>query len=72
MISIPLQVPTMKLQLSLDKAKPSLYLRLVAEQLKDSVCTSWSTSTALKLNSVTLHSPDAISRHLARANPEKG
>ena len=62
----------MKHTLSVDKSKPSLYLRLVAENLKDSVNFKWDTVTALKVNNLSLHSPEAISRHLARANPEAG
>ena len=62
----------MKHTLSIDKSKPSLYLRLVAESLKETVAYKWDNVTALKLNSLTLHSPEAISRHLARANPQAG
>jgi hypothetical protein len=62
----------MKYTLSIDKSKPSLYLRLVAENLKETVAFKWDTVTTLKVNNLNLHSPEAISRHLARANPEAG
>ena len=62
----------MKQTLSVDKSKPSLYLRLVAESLKETVTFKWDSVTALKLNALTLHSPGAISRHLARSNPQAG
>ena len=63
----------MKLNLTVDKSKPSLFLRLVGENLKDTVSFKWDSVTALKLdNNLTLHSPEAISRHLARCNPQSG
>ena len=62
----------MKHTVTIDKAKPCLYLRLVAESLKDNVSFKWDSVTALKLAKITLHSPEAISRHLARSNPNTG
>ena len=62
----------MKTTLTVDKAKPCLYLRLVAENLKETVAFKWDSVTALKLANLTLHSPEAISRHLARSNPNSG
>ena len=71
-VDLIFQTAKMKYTLSIDKSKPSLYLRLVAENLKDTVAYKWDTVTALKVNNLSLHSPEAISRHLARANPEAG
>ena len=72
MSDIIFQIATMKHTLSVDKAKPSLYLRMVAENLKETVAFKWDTVTALQVQTLTLHSPEAISRHLARANPDAG